>query len=573
MLEQIVIKDTKQLAKTLVDGAFVTAEQLDAALVISRREESQLHEVLVKQGFVQLETLEAIVRMPRNIPVVDLYRSEVQYSAMRLVPQEIAEELGVMPLRLEGEVLTIVMQEPSNNQTIRRLASLTRKRIKPVVFIEGDLCDAIKASYGRSVQIEEQLSVVVPTKEADSSVQVDVKAGASSIEKDVAQAPIVRAVDMLLTDAVVRRASDIHLEPQQDRFRVRYRIDGVMQEAASLPLSLHGAIMTRIKVIAELNIAERRRPQDGEFSAYLNGKEVDFRVATIEADYGEMATLRVLDKSLPLIQLAELGILAGMEERYRQLLAAPFGMILISGPTGSGKTTTLYGSVNQLDSTHKNIMTIEDPIEYHFKNINQVQVNRQAGITFAAGLRSAMRQDPDVILVGEIRDQETAQAAVQAALTGHLVLTSIHANDSVGALVRLIDMGIAPFLITSGVIGCVSQRLARRLCPVCQSVKKAPVGEQEAYKREMGEVKSKFAYSSGCDNCSNTGFRGRVGIYELLVVTEQVRTLVAKESSASEIKAQAVQEGLITMQHDGMMKAKAHITTPAEVMRHVFTIN
>jgi general secretion pathway protein E len=359
----------------------------------------------------------------------------------------------------------------------------------------------------------------------------------------------------MLTQAVRDRASDIHIEPQEDCLLVRNRIDGVLHEAVRLPLGVHTAIMTRIKVLANLNIAERRRPQDGQFGTTINNKRIDFRVATVEGSHGEMGVLRVLDKSVLLIKLPELGMNPAVLQPFDKLLASPFGMILVSGPTGSGKTTTLYSALQKLDAKERNIMTIEDPIEYSFTGINQIQVNRQAGITFPVGLRAIMRLDPDVILVGEIRDTETATTAVQAAITGHLVLSSIHANDAVSALIRLIDMGVEPFLVTSAVVGSLSQRLVRRVCPYCRHMMEVSPAEAMAYSTAMGEARDKFMVGRGCNFCSRSGFLGRVGVYELMTFSDNLRKMVMRGVSASELKEQAVSEGMIAMGKDGMQKS------------------
>jgi type II secretory ATPase GspE/PulE/Tfp pilus assembly ATPase PilB-like protein len=321
-----------------------------------------------------------------------------------------------------------------------------------------------------------------------------------------------------------------------------------------------------------MNIAERRRPQDGSFTGRIAGKTIDFRVGTIGTNWGEYAVLRVLDKSFNLFELESIGMPPYIQETYQQCLAAPFGMIIISGPTGSGKTTTLYASLLKLDADELNIMSIEDPVEYKFKGVRQIQVNRAANITFATGLRACMRMDPDVILVGEIRDQETAETAVNAALTGHLVLTSIHANDAVGALVRLVDLGVEPFLVTSAVIATASQRLVRKVCPKCAERKQASLGDSLAYKQVTGKERDEFTYGAGCNNCNFKGYKGRVGVFELLPVTDSIRSLVAKSASAPEIKEQALKDGMLPMRHHGMSFAKEGVTTPSEVARHVFTI-
>ena len=324
--------------------------------------------------------------------------------------------------------------------------------------------------------------------------------------------------------------------------------------------------------MAGMNIAERRRPQDGQFSIRVEEKEVDFRVATSDSAHGEMVVLRVLDKSLSLLALTELGFLPEALERYSQMLRTPFGMILVGGPTGSGKTTTLYASVNQLDRGERNIVTIEDPIEYHFEGVNQIQVNPRADITFAGGLRAIMRLDPDVILVGEIRDDDTARMATQAALTGHLVLSSIHANDALGVLFRLLDLGVEPFLISSALVGAVSQRMVRRVCPHCRSLSEVPPDERQVYELELGERPEKLYYGAGCNSCANTGYLGRTGVFEVLMLSEELRRMLLRGASAGEMKAQAISEGMAPMRRSAMLKVQQGITTPYEVIRNIFTI-
>jgi general secretion pathway protein E len=335
----------------------------------------------------------------------------------------------------------------------------------------------------------------------------------------------------------------------------------------SLPLSIHPALISRIKILADMNIADHHRPQDGQFSAKTRGREVDIRVATVPTVTGEMAVLRLLDKSLALLELSELGLLPDSLAKFETMLKVPYGMILISGPTGAGKTTTLYAGINSLDMIGKNIITIEDPVEYRFKDINQIQVNPQAGITFAGGLRSILRLDPDVILVGEIRDAETANIAVQAALTGHLMLSSIHANDATGVLFRLLDLNVEPFLIASAVVGIIAQRMVRRICPDCSTLIEAPLVEQLAYEQEMGEKRTEFTYGTGCKSCSYTGYQGRTGLYEILTMTDNIIMLITHNANTSDIRAQALKEGMTTMINDGMRKVKAGMTTPSEVLR------
>jgi len=549
----------------LVDAGLVTPEQLEPAIAEAARLGRRLGEYLVDQRLVSPEDLAATLSLQLSLPIIDLKRQVIQPEALKLVPEEYARQHNVIPIEIEGDALVVVMADPGNIQVCEDLKARARMRIHPAVGIPRDIREAMNQHYRASGEIEAQISQVAPP--------VSEVAPQEALTPDlVAQTPIVRTVDLLIAQAVRDRASDIHLEPQERHLRVRYRIDGILHEVQTLPLSVHAQLVSRMKVLAGMNIAERRRPQDGQFSVQVEGKDVDFRVATSDSAYGEMVVLRVLDTSLSLLTLADLGFLPETLERYSRILRTPFGMILVGGPTGSGKTTTLYASVNQLDRKGRNIVTVEDPIEYQFEDINQIQVNPRADITFASGLRSIMRLDPDVILVGEVRDGETARMATQAALTGHLVLSSIHANDAVGVLFRLLDLGAEPFLIASALVGVVSQRLVRQVCPHCRTLSEAPAEEQLAYEEELGESRREFYYGSGCNFCSGTGYLGRAAVFEVMVLSEELRRMLLTGASSGELNARAVSEGMVTMRRDGMLKVQQGITTPFEVMRAVFSI-
>jgi len=509
-----------------------------------------------------------VVSFQLNVPIIDLQQVEVQPEALALVPASVALELNVLPLTLDDDTLTMVAEYPDDIQLIDTIAVLTQKKIKTVIPVQGNnLRDAITSHYKSTDLAEETLKDILGAVQETMVAEEPM-----DLVEAASDAPVVKAVNWVLTEAVKERASDIHIVPEEKILKVRYRIDGVMHDSASLPLAIQSAILTRIKILANMNIAERRRAQDGSFTDNLDGKDIDFRVATIGTSWGESAVLRVLDKSFNLFELEQIGMPSYIQETYETSLASPFGMIIISGPTGSGKTTTLYASLLKLDAKKLNIMSIEDPIEYKFEGVRQIQVNLAAGITFVSGLRACMRMDPDIILVGEIRDAETARTAITAALTGHLVLTSIHANDAVGALVRLVDLGVEPFLVTSAVIATASQRLVRRVCPKCAELKEAQLADFMAYKQVTGKEKNEFYYGAGCHHCSLTGYRGRIGVFELLPVTDAIRSLISRQASSPEIKAQALKDGMLPMRHHGMNLAKEGITTPGEVARNVFTI-
>ena len=443
------------------------------------------------------------------------------------------------------------MEDPGDIQAVDELAALSKRRIESVLAFPEDIMEAINRSYRIGGEIATQLQRMSPTSEQGAEAAV-----AEAAAEAIAEAPMVRAVDLLIRQAARDRASDIHIEPEENELRVRFRIDGLLHEGMTLPISVHPALISRIKIISGMNIAETRRPQDGQITMNDGDRDLDIRVATAPTVSGEMVVMRILDKTFALLELAELGFLSETLESYQNLLKLPHGMILSSGPTGAGKTTTLYGSVNQLDKAGTNIITIEDPVEYRFSNINQIQVNVAAGLTFATGLRATMRLDPNVILVGEIRDTETAQVAVQAALTGHLVLSSVHGNDTAGVVSRLIDLGVEPFLLASGVVGVVAQRMVRRICSNCSTPAPVSVDARQSYESEMGEEKELFLSGVGCNYCAQTGYLGRTGIFEVMVVTEGIRGKILSGGNADEIRALSTEEGMKSLWRDGMIKVK-----------------
>jgi general secretion pathway protein E len=489
-------------------------------------------------------------------------RQIVQAEALQLIPEVMARRYSAIPLSLSGNTLKVAMADPTDIFALEAFSALSKKRIQPVGANPREVREAIDYNYKGHSEIEKQIAhISIPADALDERLAID-----AAID-----APLAQALNLIIEEAIRAHSSDIHIEPEVDRVRVRYRIDGTLQDMMSLPLTVHRAIISRIKILADMNIADHHRPQDGQFSTKAKGREIDVRVATGPTVCGEMAVLRLLDKARATLGLSELGLLTESLEMYESLLKVPYGMILISGPTGAGKTTTLYASINTLDTLGRNIITIEDPAEYRFKDINQIQVNPQAGITFARGLRSILRLDPDVIMVGEIRDAETTQIAVQSALTGHLMLSSIHASDAAGVLTRLIDLGVEPFLIASSVIGVVAQRMVRRICPDCSHSIEAPLVERMAYIKEIGEEKTEFIYGTGCATCAYTGYLGRTGIFEILMVSDSIRALVSNRANSSVIRVKALEEGMTSMMNDGMRKVQGGITTPSEVLRSAYS--
>jgi len=504
-----------------------------------------------------------LTAVPEVEPKKRLLRRIPQPEVLKVIPETMARRFISMPIAIVDNALQVGMANPADIFALEALALQSRMRIEPIAASEKEVREAIDFNYKGFGQIEEQISRIPGGAEA-----IDAQALIEAAE----DTPVASALRLIIDEAAKARASDIHIEPEEDELRIRYRIDGALRDVMSLPLKIHLPLTSRIKIMADMNIADHLRAQDGQFSTEAKGRPIDIRVATSPTIHGEIAVLRLLDKSLGIIDLPELGFSPEALAKYENMLKVPFGMLLISGPTGAGKTTTLYASVNKLDKISRNIVTIEDPVEYRFANMNQIQVNPRAGVTFANGLRSILRLDPDIIMVGEIRDAETAKIAIQAALTGHLVLSSIHANDAIGVIFRLLDLGIEPFLVSSAVTGVVAQRMVRRICPDCCDYKEAPLMEQLAYAKETGEERTEFLYGTGCELCSYTGYRGRTGLFEVLPLSDKIRMQVLKGASTAEVRQQAIAEGLVPLIKDGMLKVKAAITTPSEVLRNAYFI-
>ncbi|MBI2329052.1 MAG: type II/IV secretion system protein [Chloroflexi bacterium] len=500
----------------------------------------------------------------------------IKREVLELVPEATARKFNVIPLEVNGKVLRLAMTNPSDITVADTLSALTNLCVEPVAVSAEKIQEVLDFYYKSSEEDSSEDSYQEIERQLSRIKSPSIIDGEQTIVIGEDDSPIIRAFSLILEDAVRAGASDIHLQTQKHELLVRYRIDGVLHDVLSLPLHTARLLISRIKILANLNIADHHHPQDGQLAIERNGpnghkKRIDIRVATMPSAHGETAALRLLDNSKVVIDLTELGFRAESLAQYREMLRAPYGMILVSGPTGAGKTTTLYASLNSLDYWQRNIITIEDPIEYEFYHITQMQVNVQAGLTFAKGLRSTLRADPDVILIGEIRDAETAQIAMQAALTGHLVLSSIHANDAVSVVSRLLDLGIEPFLISSALVGVVSQRMVRKICPNCARNVKVSLVEQMAYAADCAEERSEFLYGAGCELC-NSGYRKRTALFETMRISDKIRTIIVNRGSMPELKAQALKEGMIPLRKDGMLKVKENITTPSEVLQNAYSI-
>ena len=555
----------ESLEEILVRIGLIDAEQMQEISEVASQGDKKLEEVIVEEGAISPRDLARALSIQLKVPLIDLKRHTISPEMMKLIPEELARKYNVLPLDIIGKSLALVMADAMDVGTIGDIAAVTKMRIEPMMGFPDEISEAIDRNYGSGGGPGEEITVLEAPDEGEAELE------AEQLLSEEAQVPAIRTLNRLILQAIRSRASDIHIEPQKDKLHIRYRIDGVLMDKTALSMQIHNALLSRLKIISNMNIAERRRPQDGQYTVKVDGNNIDIRVACAGTVYGEMAVLRILRKSASLLELTDLGFFSHTLERYQKLLKLPFGMILLGGPTGSGKTTTLYASLNQLNSKERNIMTIEDPVEYHLPGINQFQVNARAEVTFANSLRAFMRLDPDIILVGEIRDTETVKIAIQAALTGHLVFSSVHANDAVGILFRLQDLGAESYLICSALAGTISQRIVRRICPHCREAYEPAPEELAAYKEEMTELPEKFYRGTGCNLCGNTGFMGQCGVYELMTLSEKVKQMFIENAAASQIRTQAIEDGMETLKHDAMLKVKEGITTIPEVLRNVYS--
>ncbi|MEY2474359.1 MAG: type pilus assembly protein PilB [Actinomycetota bacterium] len=550
----------------LLQRGLISSEQLATATERQPTTGKAIPDVLVEMGAVSERDVVAAVGEQLGVPFVDLRRDSPDAEVVALLKEATARDLVAIPLhRGENDTVIVAAADPSP-ETATKLKAAMKTAVTLHIAPSSDIERAINNAYSA-------LDSVGRLVDAFAAAESSRRGPAATVDAMPDDAPVVRIVNMLISQAVRDRTSDIHIEPQDENVRVRYRIDGALTDAVLLPEALGPAIISRIKIMAGLNIVERRRPQDGQINQEIDGRTLDIRVNTMPTIWGEKAVMRILDRKRTLHTLADLGMPPEIHAKYSKMTRAPVGMLVCAGPTGSGKTTTLYATLNEINNPTANITTLEDPVEFVFPSINQVQINEQAGMTFAGGLRAILRQDPDIILVGEIRDIETARLGVQAALTGHFVLSTIHANDSASALHRFVDMGIERFLIASSLSMVVSQRLLRRTCTHCRVPKPLTVDEEAffaEYAREY-ENKTTFYLGEGCNFCSNTGYLDRVGVYELLLMTDDMRRLVVENAPHEELKKMAVFQGMSTLLDEGLKLVNQDVTTIAEVMRTVYT--
>src|SRR5216110_1438612 len=557
-----------KLGEILLREGLITQDQLKKALLEQKNTGMRLGYTLVKLGFVEETEISKMLARQYRMPAVDLSRFEVDPKILKLIPPDIAVKHTVLPLKREGRTLTVAIADPNNVTAIEDLKFVTRCDVFPVIAGEYTLRNAIERYYQQSdAELQSLLKSVAAAEELLEVVedQQDEDVRAQDLADD---APVVKLINGLLTDAVKRGASDIHLEPFEHELRVRYRIDGALQEVMKPPVKMRAALTSRVKIMAQLNIAERRVPQDGRIKLKMGSKVIDFRVSTLPVLFGEKIVLRILDKGNLTLDLTKFGFEPKAEQDLMRAILNPYGMVLVTGPTGSGKTTTLYSALYRINQIDVNIMTAEDPVEYNLMGINQVLVRNDVGMTFAAALKAFLRQDPNIIMVGEIRDLETGSIAIKAALTGHLVLSTLHTNDAPSTVTRMVDMGIEPFNVASAVNLIVAQRLVRRICSECKQEHTYSEEELKALGIPQAEAqKLTFYKGSGCDTCGGSGYKGRQGLYEVMALTSMVRRMVLKGASTEELREQAVKEGMLTLRMDGMLKVKRGITTLEEVVK------
>ncbi len=553
-----------KLGDILVREGLITQEQLRKALQEQKSSGMRLGYTLVKLGFIEETEVTKMLARQYRMPAVDLSRFEVDPKILKLIPPDIATKHVVLPLKREGRTLTVAIADPNNVAAIEDIKFITRCDVFPVIAGEYTLRNAIDRYYQQS---DAQLQSLLKSVEQEEDLEVvedmedeDVKA--TDLADD---APVVKLINGLLTDAVKRGASDIHIEPFEHEMRVRYRVDGALHEVMKPPVKMRAALTSRVKIMAQLNIAERRVPQDGRIKLKMGTRVIDFRVSTLPVLFGEKIVLRILDKGNLTLDLATFGFEPKAQADLLKAILNPYGMVLVTGPTGSGKTTTLYSALSKINTIDVNIMTAEDPVEYNLLGINQVLVRNEVGMTFAAALKAFLRQDPNIIMVGEIRDLETGSIAIKAALTGHLVLSTLHTNDAPSTITRMVDMGIEPFNVASAVNLIVAQRLVRRICKDCKKEHEYTPEEMHAF--GIDKKVGPFFKGQGCDTCAGSGYKGRQGLYEVMALSSPLRRGILKGGSTEELRDIAVQEGMLTLRMDGMVKVKKGVTTLEEVVK------
>jgi len=564
-----------KLGEMLVKAGLISSEQLEEALESQKGNGEKLGFNLIKLGYVREDDITQLLSEQFGVPSINLRHFEIDDSVINLIPSEVAQKYLILPVNRTGATLTISMADPTNVFAMDDIKFMTGYNVEPVVASEIAIREAIEKYYGsqHALELKKVMDEMAEAEaEALEVLEDDEELDLASLEASTEEAPVVKLVNIILTDSIKKSASDIHIEPYEKDFRVRFRIDGVLYEIMHPPMKLRDAITSRLKIMAKLDISEKRLPQDGriKIKMKLGGKtkEMDYRVSCLPTLFGEKIVLRLLDKDNLMLDMTKLGFEVESLQKFERAILKPYGMVLVTGPTGSGKTNTLYSSMHRVNTHETNIMTAEDPVEFNLHGINQVQMKEQIGLNFAAALRSFLRQDPNIVLVGEIRDFETAEIAVKAALTGHLVLSTLHTNDAPSTINRLMNMGIEPFLVATSVNLICAQRLVRRICKECKEDINMPAQALVDVGLSPEEAsKTRLKKGRGCSSCNNTGYRGRVGLYEVMEISEEIRELVLSGASAMELRRKAMEEGMFSLRRSGLMKIQEGLTTVEEVVR------
>ncbi len=559
---------SEKILNILIKTKRITLAQKQQLLSLQRQSGSSIKDILINEGLINNKELLAVLSEELKLPALDLSKYKIDPEVVKIIPERIAKQYHLICVSQIGSTITVAMSDPLNIFALDDLRMLTGKEIDPVLATESDINKTIELAYhGDTAAISSLLEEEGAQGEADLLSREDAQAEISTVIEESQKAPIVKVVDLMISEALYKRASDIHIEPATEGLRVRYRIDGGLHDVLTLPKRNQNAILARLKIMSGLDITEARLPQDGRFKIKFEGREIDFRVSALPTTFGQKFVLRALDKANLSVGLDNLGFFPEPLALFRQAIQKPYGMILITGPTGSGKSTTLYSILNQLNTIDRNIITVEDPVEYQVEGITQIQVKPEIGLTFAAGLRSLLRQSPDIIMIGEIRDSETADIGIRASLIGQLVFSTLHTNDAAGAITRLIDMGVEPFLVASSLVMTCAQRLCRKICNACKEPVELP---EEIRKRfSLKQTKSEIFYTgTGCNHCNSTGYFGRVAALEVLMIDDTIRDMVLKKCSSDEIKEYAIKNnGMQTIWDDMIRKFRAGLTTFEEVMR------
>ena len=559
----------RRLGDVMLSLNMITQEQLDRCLKIQNTSHMKLGEIMVAEGYLLKEQLNSVLEFQMGVPYVELSMADIDPAIPKLISERLARKHNMIPISLHNGTLTLVMADPFDIVAKDDVRIVTGLKTEVVMSSPEEVQRAINNYYDASDVVQKTIEEIKQTDFLDDNDRL-LQEQQQASEEEVAKAPVVRLVNTIMTQAMKMRASDIHIETFEKISKVRYRIDGELREVMTLPNTSHVAIVTRIKILSGLDIAETRKPQDGRIETSIDGTRTDMRISILPTVYGEKVVIRLLKASSILVTKEQLGFSAHNIQRFDQILKAPEGIILLTGPTGSGKTTTLYTVLRELNKPSVNIITVEDPVEYRLEGVNQVQVNTKAGLTFAAGLRSILRQDPDVVMVGEIRDAETAEIAVRAAITGHIVLSTIHTNDASGTVSRLVDMGCEPFMVSSALMGVIAQRLVRRICPRCKAERAPTIQEMMMLGLEKPVM---LSYGKGCQNCNHTGYSGRQGIHEILIVDREIRNMIGGRATTDEIKERARQKGMKTLADSARDLVLSGVTTIDEMIKVTFSLD